>query len=679
MQSIIIAIPGVGNTTAGSVCSAVRESLGAIAEIECCPVHEVSWPSRVAHPIDSDGLLRASAVGEVSKQLAYASLMRSTGSLRPTRLNRLLLMGQEIAFSACETAIATMFALLLMATPVLLVFRFTSFNFDAPAFNIIQVVGFVLRLVMFFVLASASTFFCFGFLLSLATARVDLAWVTIRRLALVLLRPGILAVAAIFVVPWRGLALLSWAFLRRAVPVLALLLVLIGAVLILLLGQEIPSWTDIKIVSVELVVLFIAPGATALLALLLAVVVGPTLKVLLDIFRYASSAEYRLALQRYFSETVSESRLSHPGVKHFIIVSHSLGSVVALDSLVSSACWSSTDKVTLVTLGSPIRRFFVRFFPRSFFPVSIDGCFSIIGSRLGGFRWINCYRPWDQIGSSLGIGSRPFGMDICTKQYGRFFTSHLDYWSDPRVLSSIAPLYKTLRFLQVKEGPAIQYIRESTNPLGHRRILHFASTWLPVLLICISLLANVVLSVQGGRSFWRAYVERCQNIRRGGLETVTTVRVWTEVSLVGGMNVQAVSTDFASFDFQDNTSTFRSLTFRDHPDDYRESISYFADEAKLRRYVIAQGHSMPDRRSAPGKIFVDSSLHLKYLRSDPRYFLVTEFPPRLTFWTVVIDISEGLLPPLAIMMMVALALYLICWPFLRTFISFKVIGLPAEL
>ena len=90
--------------------------------------------------------------------------------------------------------------------------------------------------------------------------------------------------------------------------------------------------------------------------------VGTMLKVMLDITRYMGSPEYRATLLKAFDEEISHMRSRGEG-HGFVLYAHSLGSVIALDSIVNSRVWQPDDEVQLITLGSPIARFFIRFFP----------------------------------------------------------------------------------------------------------------------------------------------------------------------------------------------------------------------------------------------------------------------------------------------------------------------------
>ena len=106
--------------------------------------------------------------------------------------------------------------------------------------------------------------------------------------------------------------------------------------------------------------------------------------------------------------------------------------------LLSSNGWKATDDVLLVTMGSPARRFFERFFPDFIFPGAPCQAAGHVAARLAEFRWINVYRPFDQIGSSLRLSAQSGACDRSTKQWNLFLSAHVGYWNDPAVIAIIA-------------------------------------------------------------------------------------------------------------------------------------------------------------------------------------------------------------------------------------------------
>jgi hypothetical protein len=185
---------------------------------------------------------------------------------------------------------------------------------------------------------------------------------------------------------------------------------------------------------------------TAMPAILLAIVIGNMLiqflrgraapawlggaKVLLDIGLYVGMPSYRATIQANLDRIVAT--IPERSTTPIWIVAHSLGSVIALDSLTNSPAWTSADRVRLVTLGSPIRRFFIRFFPHAFFEPRIDDAARTVAGRLAEFTWLNAFRRFDYIGTALGFRER--GLDLPTRQ---LWPAHANYWGDVRVARTV--------------------------------------------------------------------------------------------------------------------------------------------------------------------------------------------------------------------------------------------------
>ena len=161
-------------------------------------------------------------------------------------------------------------------------------------------------------------------------------------------------------------------------------------------------------------------------------VLAPTLGAMLDIFRYVGDPGYRMALQNHFDQIV----LSRSD-DNITILAHSLGTVIAVDSLVNSRVWNKQCSVTLITAGSPLRRFFFQFFPGLLFPTSSRLVAQEITKRVAHFRWLNVYRPLDQVGTSLRLTAARIGMDVRVPQWGKVLTAHINYFSDLTVRSAI--------------------------------------------------------------------------------------------------------------------------------------------------------------------------------------------------------------------------------------------------
>src|SRR5262249_12630189 len=124
----------------------------------------------------------------------------------------------------------------------------------------------------------------------------------------------------------------------------------------------------------------------------------------------------------------------------------------AVDSLVNSREWGRDDAVVLVTAGSPLRRFFFRFFPGIFIPESPAGVAHLARGRLGDFHWLNVYRPWDPIGTSLRLTVDGAGRDVSTGQRLGVLSAHLDYWRDPVVLKLVREAYDHVESWPVPAG-----------------------------------------------------------------------------------------------------------------------------------------------------------------------------------------------------------------------------------
>jgi len=132
----------------------------------------------------------------------------------------------------------------------------------------------------------------------------------------------------------------------------------------------------------------------------------------------------------------------HPHESKIVILAHSLGTVIAVDSLTNGRAWNQNHKITLITAGSPLKRMIWRFFPGVLAGDNAEECIQKMRSRIGSIAWINVYRPWDQVGSNLGLSRKSLGLDINTWQWWRLVSAHTSYWNDSKVLQSLSEVWK---------------------------------------------------------------------------------------------------------------------------------------------------------------------------------------------------------------------------------------------
>jgi len=166
---------------------------------------------------------------------------------------------------------------------------------------------------------------------------------------------------------------------------------------------------------------------------------GFLFKVSADIFRYLGDSSYRANIQNEFARQVNE--LQQLGTKNLLVFAHSLGTVIAVDSL-RRVPPRGLKSIVLVTAGSPLRRFFWRFFECEYgVPMEIlleaTDALCETGST---FAWFNVYRRKDPVGGCLKLP--PDHECAVPKPNETILNAHLDYWTDKEVHREIARLLK---------------------------------------------------------------------------------------------------------------------------------------------------------------------------------------------------------------------------------------------
>ncbi|MCH8939023.1 MAG: hypothetical protein IH966_06325, partial [Gemmatimonadetes bacterium] len=131
--------------------------------------------------------------------------------------------------------------------------------------------------------------------------------------------------------------------------------------------------------------------------------IGGPIKAVLDVFRYLGEPGYRQRIQQALDNAIVRSRKRAGEDREFVLAGQGMGTVIALDSILHSREWRETDRVLLVTMASPLRRYFLRLYPGTLFPEYMEDLIDLIVGRLNEFRWINVYRPGDYLGADLGL------------------------------------------------------------------------------------------------------------------------------------------------------------------------------------------------------------------------------------------------------------------------------------
>lgn len=260
---------------------------------------------------------------------------------------------------------------------------------------------------------------------AMLTRRFDMCRCAVRCLVLAVLWP----IACSVFLPARVRAVLFGAFgLLSLVPSGAILARVLPSVGLSAIGNR--AYDLAAQSHVTLLVMAVVGGLAVFLAALLyrrlEHLALPALKIAADIVRYLGDREYTVSLRRQVMQWLDG--VTRKSIRHVVLVTHSLGSVVAVDTLRLVTGTRDIESIALYTSGSPLRRYFHRFFPGAYpHPLQL---WHQLRRVIPGFVWVNIYRPGDEVGTDLQL---PAG---CERTTGRYrFPAHPSYWNDPHVHS----------------------------------------------------------------------------------------------------------------------------------------------------------------------------------------------------------------------------------------------------
>ena len=397
-------------------------------------------------------------------------------------------------------------------------------------------------------------------------------------------------------------------------------------------------WLALGVLSIGVLLAFIVGLAAFLLA--------PSLKVLLDVFRYLGEPEYRARLQRDLDALVAG--LAAPAGRRVFLVGHSLGSLIAVDSLLNGSTWRSTDLVTLVTMGSPIRRLLVRFFPGVLFPPDVGLIADGIRARVGGLRWVNVYRPFDQIGGRLGLERANAGGEVSTGQWRRLGSAHINYWSDARVLAALR-----WRISTVEAVPASSAARETWIIPGAARSLPARLAPVAAWPVAVSLAAAIAYTtIASAMSAFRADLDardrRAGALLAAGVVVPATAVHWSYTGAHGGAaGVIFYKVDHFRLAFQERGRAGREVHLELHDDRPQGAQAMRIDlpalRSTIRRDCAFLRPLAPLQRPERAPCQFRGAIDLRYLPEDWREFDLPDYPRAPATTSVTGFLAAGIL------------------------------------
>lgn len=538
---LIVGIHGVGNPRAGEIQSALARAL-ADSNVGA-QTREINWNEIVSFPYE-DGAVDSDAVRVLARRLGRASHWDPRElSVDSERQNRLWTV-REMGYAGAEIAVAGIFATLAWLFPILVAFDLLQASYAPPIAKVVATGA--IRILSACLCISIVAFISSGQLTTTGSSRYAASLVDFRRVLCLLVRPLVLAIYTVFAVKW-------WEVSEALFSIT--LLPLVFASLVLAWRRE---W---RVLSVELVVCLVLWLLTHVAMRAASQGMGSVLKVLLDIFLYISDPSYRLKLQEYVAVRMKQIS-AESGSGDTVIVAHSLGTVIAVDYLLHSTEFASR-RVTLVTVGSPLRRFFFSFFPGLYFPSSADRCSNELAGRIRSFRWLNAFRRFDYIGKKIGLSSNGWRSELPTKQW---FPFHTGYFGDEAAALKVKEAVGNLEYSNgrppgSRESSSMQVYRAPRHRDWINATARVLTYSLAFALLCLALW-NIVL--YGRIEKYRVYQKRLAETIEQNSKVSADV-VYSDV-VVGGLGhyYHIYTWDFSYRD-QNNTPQQQSVRILESP------------------------------------------------------------------------------------------------------------------
>lgn len=382
----------------------------------------------------------------------------------------------------------------------------------------------------------------------------------------------------------------------------SVVLLLAQPLLIILLGGFAAHWTLLWAVFGLLgLVAFLDSGTGGLVlwALLLAVLIGlrmlwargslgGPIKIVLDGFRYLGEPGYRSRIQQALDKAIVQARQRTGEDEDFVLMAQGLGTVMALDCIMHSQQWKRTDRILLVTMGSPLRRYFLRLYPRTLFPEFMEDVIDLIAGRLEEFRWINVYRPGDYLGADLGL--KPFkGRDLTTGERGPGIIGHADYWRGMDARRAIADglqLLGPIEPLRVPMKDAAHRIPRPQSAAAGLEISPFANSTLWLTLMVATFAWGLWWVATGSGVFVMHLSQPPDLLDQFGV-TVNATATHRRQALHGDDGIRYIN--HWEFQFAEPSGAAKRLHVqRDASDAFHEAVPLYFDDRAFTRHLRAE-------------------------------------------------------------------------------------------
>lgn len=208
-----------------------------------------------------------------------------------------------------------------------------------------------------------------------------------------------------------------------------------GEILVVGLEQDEFWWSLLVPVPAVVVGLVLAYAIVRALRPVFAKLETP-LKLAADVTRYLGDAHYRASVRGGLVDLLAAGLAQHPGEVRVVVVGHSLGSVIAVDALLTlpSPSPASAGRL-LVTMGSPLELLLARFFAGWWPPPTELLERGRRARRID--AWLNVHRKRDPIGRALRLPATPYAEDRCIEPRLGWFAAHVGYFDSDVVKAEI--------------------------------------------------------------------------------------------------------------------------------------------------------------------------------------------------------------------------------------------------
>jgi hypothetical protein len=236
-----------------------------------------------------------------------------------------------------------------------------------------------------------------------------------------------------------------------------------------------------------------------------------------------------------------------------------------------------------------------------------------LARRFQSFRWINCYRPFDQVGTQIGLPNRSWLRETSTRQFKKIVSAHPNYWNDSVVRDFLFKDFSEVSFSGLSRTNAARSVSVAYSRAVRKRVTKILwQASLTLLFVGTPVYAITMGTLQHNKNLIVLKQKR-ERLNQFGVETHGKLIYAPESVQTSDYLTDEIR--IFKFEFSDATGHPVNVEYREGPVPDLEAPSRFSFNVdKVAGRARSNGNKLND-------------ILIRYLPEDPPFLDLPEYPP----------------------------------------------------